>query len=65
MAVGPFEYSELTVVFMKPVWNDLSFETWCDILLKAAIRKSYYQDVDGKQRAWGGLQCLTVMLSLW
>lgn len=26
---SPFEYSELTFMFMKPVWDALSFSTWC------------------------------------
>lgn len=25
----PFDYSELTVMFKKPVWDDLNFVTWC------------------------------------
>ena len=35
----PLEYSELIVVFKKPVWDDMSFVTWCIILPEAAIRR--------------------------
>lgn len=30
----PSECSEITVIFKKPVWDDLSFVTWCFIPLK-------------------------------
>ncbi len=30
---------ELIVMFKKPVWDDLSFVTWCIILLEVAIRR--------------------------
>ena len=33
------ENSELIVMFKKPVWDDLSFLTWCIILLEVAIRR--------------------------
>ena len=35
----PLEYSELIVMFKKPVWDDLSFVTWHVILLEVAIRR--------------------------
>ncbi len=35
----PFEESELIVIFKKPVWDDLSFVTWCIILLEVAFRR--------------------------
>ena len=34
-----FECSELIVMFEKPVWDDLSFVTWCVIVLDVAIRR--------------------------
>ncbi len=30
---------ELIVMFKKPIWDDLSFVTWCMILLEVAIRR--------------------------
>jgi len=33
------QYSELIVMFKKPVWDDMSFVTWCIILLEVAIRR--------------------------
>ncbi len=38
----PFEESELIVMFKKPVWDDLSFVTWCIILLEVSIRRCLY-----------------------
>lgn len=35
----PFEFSELTVMFEKPVKDYLSFVTWCVILWEALIRR--------------------------
>ena len=35
----PLEYSELIVMFKKPVWDGVSFVTWCIILLEEAIRR--------------------------
>ncbi len=35
----PFEYTELIVMFKKPVWDDFSFVTWRIILLEVAIRR--------------------------
>ena len=35
----PLESRELIVMFKKPVWDDMSFVTWCIILLEAAIRR--------------------------
>ncbi len=37
-----FELSELIVMFKKPVWDGLSFVTWCIILLEVAIRRWVY-----------------------
>ncbi len=33
----PFELSELIFMFKKPVWDDLSFVTWCIILLEVML----------------------------
>jgi len=35
----PFEFSELIVMFKRPVWDDLNFVTWHVILLEVAIRR--------------------------
>ena len=41
----PLKYTELTVMFMKPVWDDFCFVTWCIIMLEVAIRsQQQYSD---------------------
>ena len=35
----PFEYSELIIIFKKPVWDDSRSMTWRVILLEVAIRR--------------------------
>lgn len=36
------EYSELTALFKKPVWDYLSFEIWSVVLLEASIRRQVH-----------------------
>ncbi len=43
----PFEKSELIVMLKKPVWDDLSFVTWCIILLEVTIRRWYTVFIKG------------------
>ncbi len=53
----PFEFSELHVMFKKPVWDDLSFVTWCVVLLEASITRWEYSghkgiDVVSRNTLW-------------
>ncbi len=43
----PFEKSELIVMFKKPVWDDLSFVTWCIILLEVTSEDGYTVVIKG------------------
>ncbi len=43
----PFVESELIVMFKKPVWDDLSFATWCIILLEVASEDRYTVVIKG------------------
>ncbi len=49
-------------MFKKPVWDDLSFVTWCIILLEVAIRRwihcSHKRDGHSQQQYSGRLWCL-------
>ena len=35
----PLKNIKLIVMFMRPVWEDFSFVTWCIIMLEVAIRR--------------------------
>ncbi len=45
--INPFIYwtplSKLIVMFKKPVWDHLSFVTWCIVLLEVAIRRCVHR----------------------
>ncbi len=48
-------------MFKKPVWHDLSFVTWCIILLEVAIRRwvhCSHKGMNGQQQYSGSLWCL-------
>ena len=41
---------ELYVMFMKPVWDDFCFVTWCIIILDVAIRRWPWRHAHGQQQ---------------
>lgn len=48
----PFEYHEVIVMFKKPLWDDLSFDTWFQYPAEAAIRWWYIVVIKGQTWPW-------------